>query len=174
MHGSSRDPSPPPISIPAAQPSVVGLAGLEPAASSLSEVDGEALCYRAYSQVAPLRKCRRDGVNCAPPSLRLHYRPRRAVAVLATKDRYRRRNSMQGQAGRLSILVGSPCASAFRVRTSCRNSATSCIAVLRDNEMARHANRNTRFLNGASSSRGTGHIRTSIGAPPNSFDNSAP
>src|SRR5215216_2472499 len=32
-------------------------------ASSLSEMDGRALCYPALSQVVRLRKCRRDGVN---------------------------------------------------------------------------------------------------------------
>ena len=42
---------------------VVGLAGLEPAASSLSEMDGQALCYPAFPLVVPLRKSYRDGVN---------------------------------------------------------------------------------------------------------------
>jgi hypothetical protein len=42
---------------------VVGLAGLEPAASSLSEIDGSALCYRESSQVVRLRKPYEDGVN---------------------------------------------------------------------------------------------------------------
>jgi hypothetical protein len=34
--------------------------------SSLSEMDGRALCYPASSQVAPLRKSYKDGVNCGP------------------------------------------------------------------------------------------------------------
>ena len=41
----------------------VGLAGLEPAASSLSEIDGPALCYPAFALVVRLRKSYRDGVN---------------------------------------------------------------------------------------------------------------
>ena len=50
---------------------VVGLAGLEPAASSLSEMDGRALCYPAFSLVVLLRKSYKDGVNrCPPPSVR--------------------------------------------------------------------------------------------------------
>jgi hypothetical protein len=42
----------------------VGLAGLEPAASSLSEIDGGAPCYPTISQVVRFRKRYRDGVNC--------------------------------------------------------------------------------------------------------------
>jgi hypothetical protein len=41
----------------------VGLAGLEPAASSLSEMDGRASCYAAFALVVRLRKWHRDGVN---------------------------------------------------------------------------------------------------------------
>src|SRR5215211_316285 len=39
---------------------VVGLAGLEPAASSLSGIEGSALCGPAFPQVAGDRKGRRD------------------------------------------------------------------------------------------------------------------
>src|SRR5215218_1088633 len=39
---------------------VVGLAGLEPAASSLSGIEGSALCGSAFSQVAGERQGRRD------------------------------------------------------------------------------------------------------------------
>jgi hypothetical protein len=39
---------------------VVGLAGLEPAASSLSGIEGSALCGPAFSQVAAERQGRRD------------------------------------------------------------------------------------------------------------------
>jgi hypothetical protein len=42
-------------------PGVVGLAGLEPAASS--EMDGRALCYPAFALVVRLRKSYKDGVN---------------------------------------------------------------------------------------------------------------
>jgi hypothetical protein len=45
----------------------VGLAGLEPAASSLSEMDGRALCYPAFSQVALIHEWHRDGVNRIHP-----------------------------------------------------------------------------------------------------------
>jgi hypothetical protein len=31
--------------------------------ASLSEIDGRALCYPASSQVAPIRKCHKNGVN---------------------------------------------------------------------------------------------------------------
>ena len=51
---------------PQVNPSVVGLAGLEPAASSLSEMDGRALCYPAFSLVVLLRKSYNDGVNYSP------------------------------------------------------------------------------------------------------------
>src|SRR5215217_3349639 len=53
----------PPASIPTGQLNVVGLAGLEPAASSLSEMDGRPLCYPAFPLVVRLRKSYRDGVN---------------------------------------------------------------------------------------------------------------
>jgi hypothetical protein len=43
---------------------LVGLAGLEPAPSSLSGITSRAPCYSAFLQAARLRKCRRDGVNC--------------------------------------------------------------------------------------------------------------
>jgi hypothetical protein len=46
----------------------VGLAGLEPAASSLSEIDSQPLCYLAFLLVGLLRKSYKDGVNCGPPS----------------------------------------------------------------------------------------------------------
>jgi hypothetical protein len=42
---------------------LVGLGGLEPPPSSLSGMDGLALCYPAFSQAGRLRKCHRDGVN---------------------------------------------------------------------------------------------------------------
>jgi hypothetical protein len=53
----------------------VGLAGLEPAPSSLSEIDGSAPCYCASSQAGTIRKCPKDEVNqrssyCAPASSR--------------------------------------------------------------------------------------------------------
>ena len=41
----------------------MGLAGLEPAASSLSEIDSQAPCYPAFTQAVRLRQWRRDGVN---------------------------------------------------------------------------------------------------------------
>ena len=44
-------------------PGVVGLAGLEPAASSVSEIDGPAPCYPAFALVVRLRKSYKDGVN---------------------------------------------------------------------------------------------------------------
>jgi hypothetical protein len=43
---------------------VVGLGGLEPPASSLSEIDGRPLCYPAFPLVVRFRKSYRDGVNC--------------------------------------------------------------------------------------------------------------
>ena len=45
----------------------VGLAGLEPAVSSLSEIDGRALCYPAFPQLALIHEWHRDGVNHAHP-----------------------------------------------------------------------------------------------------------
>jgi hypothetical protein len=42
---------------------VVGLAGLEPAASSVLEIDGPALCYPAFALVVRLRRSYKDGVN---------------------------------------------------------------------------------------------------------------
>ena len=51
---------------PQVNPGVVGLAGLEPAASSLSEMDGRALRYPAFLLVVQLRKWHRDGVNLGP------------------------------------------------------------------------------------------------------------
>jgi hypothetical protein len=52
---------------PQVRAAVVGLAGLEPAASSLSEIDGEAPCYPAFSEVVPIHEHHRDGVNHAHP-----------------------------------------------------------------------------------------------------------
>jgi hypothetical protein len=52
------------ISVSAGHGRFVGLAGLEPAASSLSEIDSQAPCSRASAQVASIREGRRDGVNC--------------------------------------------------------------------------------------------------------------
>jgi hypothetical protein len=40
---------------------VVGLGGLEPPASSLSEIDGRALCYPGFPLVVRLRKSYKDG-----------------------------------------------------------------------------------------------------------------
>jgi hypothetical protein len=71
----------------------VGLAGLEPAASSLSPIRGSPLCNPAFSQVVLLRKSYKDGVNlsvqpsvlatlfCPGPTYGVHLRlvwPRRA------------------------------------------------------------------------------------------------
>jgi hypothetical protein len=42
---------------------LVGLPGLEPGPSSLSEIDGQAPCYPAFAQAVRLRQWRRDGVN---------------------------------------------------------------------------------------------------------------
>ena len=44
-------------------PGVMGLGGLEPAASSVSEIDGPALCYPAFALVVRLRWSYKDGVN---------------------------------------------------------------------------------------------------------------
>ena len=52
-----------PTIVLAGQRPLVGLAGLEPAPSSLSETDGQAPCYPASSQAATIREHRRDGVN---------------------------------------------------------------------------------------------------------------
>jgi hypothetical protein len=46
---------------------MVGLAGLEPAASSLSEIDGRPLCYPAFPLVVPINEDHRDGVNDGEP-----------------------------------------------------------------------------------------------------------
>jgi integrase len=45
---------------------LVGLPGLEPGTSSLSEIDGQALCYSAFALVVRLRKPYKDGVNHGP------------------------------------------------------------------------------------------------------------
>src|SRR5512132_2995575 len=45
---------------------MVGLGGLEPPTSSLSEMDGRALCYPAFPLVVRLRYSYRDGVNSLP------------------------------------------------------------------------------------------------------------
>jgi hypothetical protein len=53
----------------------MGLAGLEPAPSSLSEIDGRALCYPAFPLVVLLRKSYKDGVNLSvqvQPSVLAH------------------------------------------------------------------------------------------------------
>jgi len=52
----TRDNDRPPTRISAGQPSLVGLAGLEPAPSSLSAIEGSALCGPAFSQVTPDRQ----------------------------------------------------------------------------------------------------------------------
>jgi hypothetical protein len=46
----------------------VGLAGLEPAPSSFSGIDGQALCYPAFSLVVLVRKSFKDGVNSLSPA----------------------------------------------------------------------------------------------------------
>jgi hypothetical protein len=51
-------------SVSAGHRPICGLAGLESAASSLSEIDGQAPCYPAFEQAGRLRKSHRDGVNC--------------------------------------------------------------------------------------------------------------
>jgi hypothetical protein len=45
---------------------LVGLPGLEPGTSSLSEMDGRAPCYPAFPLVGLLRKSYKDGVNRDP------------------------------------------------------------------------------------------------------------
>jgi hypothetical protein len=45
---------------------LVGLPGLEPGTSSLSEIDGRALCYPTFPLVVLLRKSYKDGVNSLP------------------------------------------------------------------------------------------------------------
>jgi hypothetical protein len=42
--------------LPQVSPAVVGLAGLEPAPSSLSAIEGSPLCGPAFSEVAPNRQ----------------------------------------------------------------------------------------------------------------------
>ena len=42
---------------------LVGLPGLEPGTSSLSEMDGQALCYPAFPQLALIHEWHRDGVS---------------------------------------------------------------------------------------------------------------
>jgi hypothetical protein len=51
------------LAFPLVRGQFVGLAGLEPAASSLSEIDGQAPCYPAFPQVALIHEWHRDGVN---------------------------------------------------------------------------------------------------------------
>ena len=46
---------------------VVGLAGLEPAPSSLSGIEGWAPCYPAFSQLVLIHEWHRDGVNHTHP-----------------------------------------------------------------------------------------------------------
>jgi hypothetical protein len=55
------------MTVPQVNPGAVGLAGLEPAPSSLAEMDGRALCYPAFPQLALIREWHRDGVNHAYP-----------------------------------------------------------------------------------------------------------
>src|SRR5215216_5103120 len=57
---SSRDRRDRRQAFPQLSRSVVGLAGLEPAASSLSGIEGSALCGPAFPQVACERQGRRD------------------------------------------------------------------------------------------------------------------
>ena len=47
---------------------VVGLPGLEPGTSSLSEIDSQALCYPASPLVVLLHRSYKDGVNRCPAS----------------------------------------------------------------------------------------------------------
>jgi hypothetical protein len=51
-------------SVCAGQGLVVGLPGLEPGTSSLSGIEGLALCYPPFLEVIGLRNRCRDGVNC--------------------------------------------------------------------------------------------------------------
>jgi hypothetical protein len=51
---------------PQVKDSIVGLAGLEPAPSSVSEIDGRAPCYAAFSLAIRHRKRCKDGVNWSP------------------------------------------------------------------------------------------------------------
>ena len=56
----------------------MGLAGLEPAASSLSGIDSCALCYPAFLQLALIHERHRDGVNHAGPyqlAAAIYWRP---------------------------------------------------------------------------------------------------
>ena len=54
----------------AGQRGVVGLPGLEPGTSPLSDIDGRALCYPASLQLALIHELHRDGVNHVhPPQL---------------------------------------------------------------------------------------------------------
>ena len=66
-------------------PGVVGLAGLEPAPSSLSEMDGRAPCYPAFALVVRLRKSYKDGVNLSSRSGRQCCRSIRVVRSLAPR-----------------------------------------------------------------------------------------
>jgi hypothetical protein len=50
-------------SVSAGHDVAVGLPGLEPGTSSLSEIDGRAPCYLAFPLVVRLRKSYKDGVN---------------------------------------------------------------------------------------------------------------
>jgi hypothetical protein len=56
----------------------VGLPGLEPGTSSLSEIDGCAPCYPAFLQLALIHERHRDGVNHAGPyqlAAAIYWRP---------------------------------------------------------------------------------------------------
>src|SRR4029450_6954515 len=48
---------------PQLTPGVVGLAGRAPAPSSQAEMDGRALCYPAFPQLALIREWHKDGVG---------------------------------------------------------------------------------------------------------------
>jgi hypothetical protein len=57
---------------------LVGLPGLEPGTSSSSEIDGCALCYPAFLQLALIHERHRDGVNHAGPyqlAAAIYWRP---------------------------------------------------------------------------------------------------
>jgi hypothetical protein len=55
--------------LPQVKAGVVGLAGLEPAASSLSGIEGSALCGPAFSQAASERHGQRDAFIPSRPGL---------------------------------------------------------------------------------------------------------
>jgi hypothetical protein len=79
---------------------VVGLPGLEPGTSSLSEIDGEAPCYPASSQVVPIRRCDKDGVNRGPLL-------GRAERLLGNEDPHDEADHQAGAASRASTRTAS-------------------------------------------------------------------